>query len=53
MPGVSWVVKEGTEGSVPEEPSMQAEQGGHSVEITEDARSGLICYLDVETRIQA
>lgn len=53
MPGVSWVIKEGAEGSLPEEPSMQAGQGGHNVEITEDARSGLICYLNVEMRIQA
>lgn len=53
MPGVSWIIKEGAEGSVPEEPSMQAKQGDHSVEITEDAQSGLICYLNVETRIQA
>lgn len=48
VPGVSWVIKEGAEGSVPEEPRMQAGQEGHIVGITEDAQSGLICYLNVE-----
>lgn len=37
VPDVSWVVKEGAEGSVPEESGMQARRGGQILGIAADA----------------